>query len=874
MKKRLNKIPTNYSVALTEQEVVNLSETLSAVRTAGGGTGGVYVGDGKYIGVDNTNNRISFLPDAATKLESVSGKLDKSTYAADSATYLTAHQSLSGYYTKTDTSSKEQLSTEFEKYQTVAGMDQYLTELEAQATYLTKSSADNDYAPLSTTADIEALKAASGDFSEYYTKNETYSKNEVYTKEDVYQKTETSSKSELENAFIGVVTDSELETAIGNVNQTIYNLQDTVEGKQDILTFGKDGTGAISSINSTALAGQGGTTYSAGAGIAIVDEYISLSADYIQAITQVSGKQDELEFTYDNSGSIIKINNSAIAGGAGGSVSYTGRNGVEINGNYIELETTAKNAIDSVAGISTDVGTLKTASADWDKVSDKLDTTAFSTVSGTFLTEIPDAYATTAQLNTASSTLTGVDNDLSGHINYVSSHAITSLDDYYTKTQVDSTFASATQLNDYLTTAQYQTYSGTFALKSEIPTTVAQLTDSANYYKTTETSSKNELSTEFAKYVTSSNVSTQDANYVMTTSGWKVLTLPGGGMTQVIHDETLTGQGNDANSKLGVVWSALSGNTINSALSAGSATSALSAENAESARYTKQLKNASKSIEVNDITALQYWASSNSSTWDTVSAKLGTAQYSLDSATFVTSSNASISADGEQYALTTTGWAKVQAGSTLTAGSGVEIVSNGINTLLGTDLAFNATTSAIQINTNGTVYGAYAFVEGSNTTASGAGAHAEGADAGAIGQGAHAGGYGTHTTGVGNFIHGTFLNFASPDGTTNSNTPVFVGGTLNATTAQDYTDNGGYLQIMGNGTYTGDGRGNNSDAYILYRDGTVSAKQFQNADGTETINGTTYNFSGVDNIEILPNAATANTANFPNDNVLRFILES
>ena len=55
MKKRLNKLPTNYSVALSEQEVVNLSETLSAVRTAGGGTGGVYIGDGQYIGVDNTN---------------------------------------------------------------------------------------------------------------------------------------------------------------------------------------------------------------------------------------------------------------------------------------------------------------------------------------------------------------------------------------------------------------------------------------------------------------------------------------------------------------------------------------------------------------------------------------------------------------------------------------------------------------------------------------------------------------------------------------------------------------------------------------------------------------------------------------------------
>ena len=329
--------------------------------------------------------------------------------------------------------------------------------------------------------------------------------------------------------------------------------------------------------------------------------------------------------------------------------------------------------------------------------------------------------------------------------------------------------------------------------------------------------------------------------YAMTTSSWKVIQGAGdvSGISTVAHDDTLTGNGNNEN--LGVDTTKI-----------------------QTKLTEPQIQN------ITDVTTLK----TASSTWDNVTAKLGTAQYANDSATFVTSSNDSISAAGEQYALTTTGWSKVQAGSTLTAGSGVEIVSNGINALLGTDLAFNATTSAIQINTNGIVYGAYAFVEGSNTTASGAGAHAEGVDAGAIGQGAHAGGYGTHTTGVGNFIHGTFLNFASPDGTSVNNTPVFVGGTLNATTSQDYTDHDGYLQIMGNGVYRSGGQGDKSDAYILYRDGTVSAKQFQNADGTETINGTTYNFSGVDNIEILPNAATANTANFPNDNVLRFILES
>ena len=117
-----------------------------------------------------------------------------------------------------------------------------------------------------------------------------------------------------------------------------------------------------------------------------------------------------------------------------------------------------------------------------------------------------------------------------------------------------------------------------------------------NYYTKSETSGAGELSTEFAKYVTSSNVSTPDTDYVMTTTGWKVLTLPGGGMTQVIHDETLTGQGNANDNKLSVAWSALSGNTINSALSAGSATSALSAKDALSSRYAKQLQDASRYV--------------------------------------------------------------------------------------------------------------------------------------------------------------------------------------------------------------------------------------------------------------------------------------
>lgn len=178
---------------------------------------------------------------------------------------------------------------------------------------------------------------------------------------------------------------------------------------------------------------------------------------------------------------------------------------------------------------------------------------------------------------------------------------------------------------------------------------------------------------------------------------------------------------------------------------------------------------------------------------------------------------------------TTTGWMPLSANyyskteadgryvATANVGTGLYYSGSSpkLGVKLGTDLAFDSN-GFVQVNVGGTniVDSSHcAFIVGVDHTASG--------------QGAFAGGYGTHTSGVGNFIHGTYLNFNSgPNYDAVSNTPVFVGGTLNATTAQDYTDHGGYLQIIGNGIYRSGGQGDNSDAYILYRDGTVKAKDF------------------------------------------------
>ena len=115
MSENLNKIVTNYPVTLTQEEVKNLSKTLSAVVTSGS-EDNTYDGDGRYIGVDNTNNKISLLSDAASTLDQVytnsdnwnnsygtltsnSGKWEDvtSAYQTNSGTYLTTANSAEFY---------------------------------------------------------------------------------------------------------------------------------------------------------------------------------------------------------------------------------------------------------------------------------------------------------------------------------------------------------------------------------------------------------------------------------------------------------------------------------------------------------------------------------------------------------------------------------------------------------------------------------------------------------------------------------------------------------------------------------------------------------------------------------------------------------
>lgn len=390
-KGNLNKLVTNYPIQLTNEEVENLSLTLSAVRTAGGGggEGKTYHGEG-FVTVNNTYNSISLTTEANEKLnQPIPTKVSD---LSDSA-----------------------------NYQTVAGMDEYLTTANAQTLYQTK----------------EAM-------SVYATREWT---NDNFISEQ-----------ELAGSVVPVVE------AAGFAYKSYVDGE--LNKKENKLTFAYDND-KISAINGSALAGQGGVTgdyYSASNPSGFINstqaETQILEKHYL---TEASGNSLYVPIPNGLSdGQYYAMTTSSWkviqgAGDVSGISTVAHDDTLTGNGNNENLgvDTTkiqTKLTDEEIQNIA-DVTTLKTASSTWDNVSAKLNTTDFNIYTAT---TAPSIYQEKG--------------------NYLSSNA----------------------LDGYATTALLDTISS--KIESDIPTTVAQLTDSGNYYKKTETSSKNELTIEFTKY--------------------------------------------------------------------------------------------------------------------------------------------------------------------------------------------------------------------------------------------------------------------------------------------------------------------------------------------------------------------------------------
>ena len=672
---KLNKLVTNYPVELTPEEVGNLSLTLSAVRTAGAAEEGkIYKGEG-FVNVNNTNNTISLTTEANEKLnQPIPTKVSDLTDSAN--------------------------------YQTTEGMNDYLT----------KTSASENLAPLSVTADIESLKNVSGDFSLYYNKNETSSKNELSSEfvkyvtttefngvnvdvstlksassewNKVGDKLDKTAFSDVSGNFLTAAPENMATTDdVAKLEQTI---SETYQVKGEYLTTADSSnfypsnnpSGFITGVDLSNYYNKNETSSKNELDTAFGSKQDNLTQEQLSAISSVSSIKgtiltgdSNIRATSAEDGNNIKWTLELTAQPTVTDTTLSGYHGLvatkdsTVSSQWnVGIEQAYKEQIEAVSSKLTqdvadtlyapisvieDVGTLKTASAGWNKVSDKLDTTSFSDVSGNFLTahqdisnkldtsafsavsgnfltdddlnayatkidlentsgkllttaqyktdsatfltahqnldaystkeyannasanalsqaktwvesqnylkEVPNTYATKTDLNTASSTLTGVDNALSGHIDYVSAHTITSLDNYYTKTQVDSTFASATQLNNYLTTSQYNTDSGTFALKTEIPKTVSQLTDSGNYYQKSETSSKTEITDAFNTKV---DKPSQTGKLVYDGDNNEWVTLPEGTTTIVQGQGSVTSNYDASNSTYTVSLLASAENALN-----------------------------------------------------------------------------------------------------------------------------------------------------------------------------------------------------------------------------------------------------------------------------------------------------------------------
>ena len=454
-----------------------------------------------------------------------------------------------------------------EKIESVSGeFNKYYTKTDVDDKFTTKDTFDNTITAINN--DLEN-KADKSDLNNYYKTSETSGKDELSTEFAKYTKTE----------------DLHIPTTVAELTDSgnYYTTAETSGKNQLSAAFD-----AILKYDVTAAAGIKVTT-ATDAGVKTFG--ISMTAEPVVTDTTLSGYNGiaaTRDATINNQWNIgltqdmLNTIDSKLDSSDAAQTYLTKTDAANIYqeiGDYLEnadIELDANNKITGINGKELVITAHQSLANYYTKsdvnaaLNDKVDTSELETVSGEIVNMIPslNGYATQSWVEDKNYL---VADDIAGKadktdlqyvsagVDYVSGH-IPSLNGYATEQYVQGASAEVTA---WVNSQGYlKSVPDDYALKSDIPTKVTDLTDSADYAKKTDLNG----------FVTRDGITTQGADYVMTTTGWKVLSLPGGGMTQVIHDTTLTGQGNADDNKLGVAWSALSGNTIASALSAGSAT--------------------------------------------------------------------------------------------------------------------------------------------------------------------------------------------------------------------------------------------------------------------------------------------------------------
>ena len=240
-----------------------------------------------------------------------SNKLDTTAFSDVSGTFITAHQDLSDYQTTAGMTAYQEVGdyysasnpsgfitgVDLTPYQTIEGMTAYQpvgdyatnTELQTVSGEIT--------AMIPTALTGEYLDKASAD-TLYYP---------------------------LESNPSGYLTAHQSLDGYA----TITDVESGLSGKEDVLTFTYTGN-AISTINGSAIAGESipFDVYgiSASANIELVEEDNTLWISGRDWSEDLTAKQDKLTFGYNASNAISSINNSAIAGEGGGGGGVSGTN--------------------------------------------------------------------------------------------------------------------------------------------------------------------------------------------------------------------------------------------------------------------------------------------------------------------------------------------------------------------------------------------------------------------------------------------------------------------------------------------------------------------------------------------------------------------
>lgn len=411
-------------------------------------------------------------------------------------------------------------------------------------------------------------------------------------------------------------------------------------------------------------------------GYVTTNEYLMDKINFNRKINDlsdsVSSKQDQLIFEYDEDNKVSAINGSALAGQGG--TTYTPGQYINIDSNN-EISVTGLVAIDEYA----------TYSGDWNDVSN-----SYKTNSGSFITkDVNDLtnyypktqtssdsqlstefakYATTTYVDGKDPVLIG-DSNITATSSTVDGHTQWNLAINAHPTVTDTTLTGKNGIYTHTTTISGEwcvelvqtAYDAINDVQNKLDTTAAAQTYQpiGNYVSSTDISDmatktwveqKNYLTQVPSEYVTDTELQTTLESYATNT----LVQNTSAAITALIPSTA----GLASESDLQIVSAGVDYVSAN----------AITAHQSLTNYYKKD-------------------ETSGASELSTEFAKyLTTSQYNTDSAKFVTSSNASISAAGEQYALTTTGWAKVQAGTSFTGVTTASpITGDGLNNSLGLD---------------------------------------------------------------------------------------------------------------------------------------------------------------------------------------------